>query len=172
MSVDEIDLVITALDMHDPNFHYLPNLRFLLLGPYADTKLFTPAFCQEPTACDVDRLLLNLEQLGLTKIAEKLQILARREGHPAERILDYLEGLEPASWSHPTQVLRRPWRLGQVLELCRLRMQSAISTPRRERLGGVFKKLAQAQETEARAATRRKRRLHPPQRRRKRKETP
>ena len=172
LSAEEVNLVITALDTHDPNFYYLPHLRSLLLGPYADSKLFTPAFCQEPTARDVDRILFNLEQIGLTQIAEKLQRQAHHEGTPAKRILDYLEALEANRWTHPTQVLRRPWRLGQVLELCRLRLQSALSPPRRERLRSIFEKLAQAQETEARAATRRQRRLSPPQRNRKRKKTP
>ena len=47
LSVEDLDLVVTTLE--DQGHMALPQLRWLLLGPYATAKLFPPYFCHAPT---------------------------------------------------------------------------------------------------------------------------
>ena len=165
----EVDLMITALEVYEPDFDFLSRLRSIALGPYAQSNLFPPSFCQSPIAQEMDQILDALEQQGLIEIARTLQQLPDQWISPAERILNRLEELGPDRWTHPTQVLQRPWYLEEVLELCERRMAS-VDPARREHLTTISEKLRRAQETEKKAAGRRRRRLQ--QQTRTRKKTP
>ena len=153
----EVDLMITALEAYEPDFDFLSRLRSLALGPYAQSNLFPPSFCQAPIAHEMDQILDALEQQGLIEIARTLQQLPDQWISPAERILNRLEELAPDSWTHPTQVLQRPWYLEEVLELCERRTDS-VDPARCEHLTAISEKLRRAQETEKKAAGRRRRR--------------
>jgi hypothetical protein len=160
LSVVEVDLMIAAIEAYGAETEYLPQIRWLVLGPYAASKLFPPTFCKEPTFEELNLLLFILEQYKLTPIVEKLRVILNAESTPIERILSHLETLKPEAWKHPFEVLRRPWHLEALLELCRVRMES-VEPERRGRLAGIQKKLRRAHEVEKKAAARRQQMREP-----------
>jgi hypothetical protein len=160
LDVAEVDLLLSTLEDHELDFDCLPQIRALLLGPYAYSKLFPPTFCREPTRPEMEQIFYTLKRQGLVKIAWKLRKLAEGKTSPAKQILDHLETLEPEQWNHPAQVFQRPWHLERVLALCQKRMEST-NPERRGLLASIAEKLERAQGMEVQAAERRRRLYHP-----------
>ena len=155
LSVKDLDRVIEVIESLDPRF--LPKIRWLFLGPYAASRLLPPGLCTVPSAGEVHQLLDLLDGKGFPQISRVLQHLANSNcQNRVERNLDYLETLPPKKWSHPAQVLDRPWELKYLLELCQGRMAGA-GEERRKKLATIIPKIERAIEFEANAARRRKR---------------
>jgi hypothetical protein len=152
LGVADVDMVVTVLE--EAGLHCLPQLRWLLLGPYATSGIFPPGFCSEPTMKGVDEMLAALEENGFAATVHILQNLAGRGPDLLERHLDHLESLAVHEWQHPVHALERPWELDRLLPLSIARAQAA-SIERRPFLLSIVAKLQKAFEVEERAAERR-----------------
>ena len=153
IEVKDVDRFMATIESVDPGF--LPKMRWLLLGPYADSRLVPPGLCTPPSTSELLQIRQQLELQGFADIARGLQQLARWNYQARiERNLDHLESLAPEDWNHPAHVMDRPWELEHLLALCLRRIDQADGA-RRDRLQTILPKLQKAQEVEKRAANRR-----------------
>jgi hypothetical protein len=152
LDTNELDCLVEAIERVDPSC--LPGLRWLVFGPYALSKIFPEGFCMEPALPDIKKLVAELEK-SHSRHGQQIKTLLRSDR--ALENLDRLESYPPEHWSHPVQVLERPWELDRMRRLCQQLLSSGTTdASRRELLQSIDAKLAAAQVLEATAAERRR----------------
>lgn len=136
----------------------LPVCRWLLVGPW-----LADGFFRESTRPPTVRELVTLKRLihregprfnGL--FASFLEASGRAPAVRVESHLDRMIELDPTLWTHPNQVMGRPFSdSADLLEACRLRLEDAEKQKEKQRLEAVEQKLALAVRIEEKARKRR-----------------
>ncbi|MEM7353285.1 MAG: hypothetical protein AAF657_20990 [Acidobacteriota bacterium] len=160
MPFDESQLAALFDTLRDESPELIPICRWLVLGPWLASTVL-PEHARPPSVSELVALKTRVERAG-THYAGLLEALLSASGAaPAIRIeaqLDRLLELDPTLWSHPAQVLDRPFcDAAELLAACRGRLEEAGEEVR-PRLTAMEEKLVRTVRIEDRARERRERR--------------
>jgi hypothetical protein len=136
----------------------LPIFRWLLAGPWLADGFFRE-LTRPPTVAELVRLKRMIKREG-PRFNGLLASFVEASGQaPAVRVeaqLDRMLELDPSLWTHPNQVMDRPFSdSADLLVACRMRLEDVEKEEGRRRLVAVEGKLALAVRIEEKARQRR-----------------